>query len=262
MIVTWSQGDANYNMDENILVRLGDLISCHPWWHARARLAVALLQRFETPQSARILDVGCGWGSNLVALEKTGYEVVGLDISRQALERLDQPSRRLIECDITKPLPHDAEEYDVALALDVIEHLDDDAAAVKILGRLVKPGGLVIVSVPALPDLYSDYDKVQGHRQRYLPETLRKAFECSDLAIKQMLWWGAWMVPILRRQRGQVKTVSTESPSETYQRYLSLPPWPAPLLMQLAFQMEQNRTLQGKTQIGTSLFAIAQRNQL
>src|SRR5437870_1405673 len=101
MILTWSKGDADYNMDEAILVSLADIISRHPWWEARARIALQLLKRHNIHPPARILDAGCGWGSNLIALEEAGYQVVGLDISRQALERLDRPDRTLIECDLT-----------------------------------------------------------------------------------------------------------------------------------------------------------------
>ncbi len=83
----------------------------------------------------------------------------------------------------------------------MIEHLDDDRAAVSALGALVEPGGFLVVSVPALPEMYGEFDRVQGHRRRYLPETLRAAFEGSGLAIERLFWWGAWLVPTLRRQR-------------------------------------------------------------
>ena len=59
----------------------------------------------------------------------------------------------------------------------MIEHLDDDAAALASLGRLVRPGGTLIVSVPALPELFSEFDQVQGHRRRYQPDDLRAAFD-------------------------------------------------------------------------------------
>ena len=65
------------------------------------------------------------------------------------------------------------------LALDVIEHIDDDRAAVARLGSLARPGGIVIVSVPALPELFTEFDRIQGHRRRYLPETLRAAFAAA-----------------------------------------------------------------------------------
>ena len=120
-----------------------------------------------------ILDVGCGWGVTLEALEKSGYHVLGMDISRRTLESLDRPDRRLVEADLANPWQI-AAASDAVLALDVIEHLDDDRAAVARLEMLVRPGGVLIVSVPALPDLFSEFDAIQGHRRRYLPETLAR----------------------------------------------------------------------------------------
>ncbi|MSU57615.1 MAG: class I SAM-dependent methyltransferase [Pedosphaera sp.] len=258
MIVTWSQGRADNNMPENLLVDLADRVRRHPWWRARAKLALAMLQRNGFTPPSEILDAGCGWGTNLDALERAGYRVCGLDISRRMLERLDRPDRTLIEADLTQPLPSQVQPADGLLALDVIEHLDDDRAAVTRLAQLVKPGGLVVVSVPALPELFSRFDEVQGHRRRYVPETLHAAFAGSGLNIVSICWWGAWMVPVLRRTRragGDAK-----SQNRTYADYLRLPPWPAPWLMRVAYAWEHGRALDGKLKTGTSLFALARKS--
>ena len=260
MITTWSEGMADENMAESILVEQTGLIRRHPWWRARAALTLALLGRLGVRPPARVLDVGCGWGVTLEALERHGYRAVGLDISRRALKALDRPDRAMIEADLTKPLPEGVEPFDAVLALDVIEHLDDDQAAVARLGRLAVPGGAVVVSVPALPDLFTEFDAIQGHRRRYLPDTLRQAFADTGLAVEQVFWWGAWLVPALNRQRRHPRRASAgESASQTYSRYLRLPPWPVPWALRLAFALEQGRALAGKLSSGTSLFAVARR---
>jgi SAM-dependent methyltransferase len=153
-------------------------------------------------------------------------------------------------------LPEDAGLSDAVLALDVIEHLDDDRAALNRLGNMVRPGGLVIVSVPALPELWSGHDEVQGHRRRYLPATLREAFAGTKLDLQKVFWWGAWMVPVLRATRLR-KRPPLNDPAKAYARYLELPPWPGPLLMRAAFAWEHGRTLAGRLRSGTSLFAIS-----
>jgi len=148
------------------------------------------------------------------------------------------------------------------LALDVIEHLDDDRAALARLAAMARPGGVVVVSVPALPGLFTEFDAVQGHRRRYLPGTLRSAFEGSGLAVERIFWWGAWLVPMLRRQRARPRAVAGESPAEVYRRYLKLPPWPGPLILDLAFALERRRALDGRLKLGTSLFAVARKPNL
>ena len=259
MIARWSEGVADDNMAEAILVELGDRIHRHPWWQARTHLTLELLARMGIHPPSRILDAGCGWGTTLLGLERKGYQVVGADISRRALIELEKPGRELVELDLTQPLPDGIEPFDAVLALDVIEHLDDDRAAVARLGELARPGGLVVVSVPAVPELFTEFDAIQGHRRRYLMDGLRSAFDDTGLNVEQIFWWGSWMVPILKRSRGKPRSRPGESISEVYRRYLTLPPWPATLLFQAAFVLEEKRALEGKLRVGTSLFAVARR---
>jgi SAM-dependent methyltransferase len=259
MIESWSKGVADENMAEEILVDLAAIIRRHPWWQARAALTLGLLRRLGVVPPARVLDVGCGWGVTLDALEARGYTAVGMDISRRTLEKLDRPGRTLIEADLTQPLKHDGPGHDAVLALDVIEHIDDDHQAVRQLGTLVRAGGFVIISVPALPDMYSEFDAIQGHRRRYLPPTLREAFGDSGLRLERTFWWGRWLVPALRRQRSRTRSRPGESASEVYGRYLKLPPWPLGWVARVAFAMEQEKAIQGRLSLGTSLFAVGRR---
>ena len=232
----------------------------HPWWQARARLTIAVLERAGVHPPARVLDAGCGWGVTLEALERRGYKVTGLDVSRRVLDGLDCPDRELVVADLTQPLPGPVAAFDAVLALDVIEHLDDDRAAVARLGELARPrGGVVVVSVPARPDLFSEFDEVQGHRRRYLPDTLRSAFEGSGLELELVFWWGAWLEPILRRRQARRIALASESPAESYARYLRLPPWPGPWILRAGFAFEHSRALGQRLGSGTSLFAVARR---
>lgn len=257
MIATWSKGVADTHMPEEMVVATLEKARHHCWFHARSRIALSVLKEQRVSRTASVLDVGCGWGTNLQALEDAGYQATGLDISRRVLDALDRPGRFLIEADLNEEPPADAKLYDALFALDVIEHLDDDRSAVRRLAGLLRPGGLAVVSVPALPELFSDFDRIQGHRRRYLPETLRTAFDGSGLNILKIFWWGAWMVPVLRRMRGPSRKPGSDTSS--YAHYLRIPPWPVPQLMRLAFALEKQRALNGKLGTGTSLFAVARR---
>jgi SAM-dependent methyltransferase len=183
----------------------------------------------------------------------------GLDQSRVALEQLDRPGRTLIEADVNQSLARGTSRYDAVLALDLIEHLDDDALAVRQLATLLRPGGILIISVPALPDLFGEFDRVQGHRRRYLPNELRRAFTGSGLQIERILWWGRWLVPMLSHQRAALKARPGEQASEVYRRYLKLPPWPLTLPLTLLFRLEQGPALGGRLETGTSLFAVSRK---
>lgn len=258
MIETWSHGPADDNMPEAILVETLERVRRHPWWLARARLALAVLRAEGVAPSTSVIDVGCGWGVNLDALEAAGYPCVGLDISRQILQMIDQPKRRLVEADLNQPPPANRELFAGALLLDVIEHLDDDRGTIQRIAPLLQLGGKLIVSVPALPELFSEFDEIQGHRRRYLPETVRAAFAGTGFEVEKIFWWGAWMIPVLRgmRRKNADKKLAA---SKTYADYLRLPPWPAPWLMQCLYRWEHGRALRGQLRHGTSLFAVARR---
>jgi 2-polyprenyl-3-methyl-5-hydroxy-6-metoxy-1,4-benzoquinol methylase len=174
-------------MHEEIFIVLRDIVSRHPWWDARAKLILALLARLKLLPPASVLEAGCGWGTNLEALEAAGYQVTGLDVSRKILDQLDRPHRQLIEADLSRPMPDRLPTYDCVLALDVIEHIDDDRQAAWQLGRLLNPDGRAVVSVPALPELYSEFDEIQGHRRRYTAQSLRTCLEEASLVVEDML---------------------------------------------------------------------------
>ncbi len=257
-IEIWSRGDADTNMDQRILVRLGDRVRAHPWWRSRSELVRWLLRRERVLPPARVLDAGCGWGSTLLALESDGYRLTGSDISEQMLERLNAPERRLAVCDLTQITPVD-ETFEAVLAMDVIEHIDDDVAAARQLCRFLQPGGLLILSVPALPELYSEFDAIQGHRRRYTPETLRQTLEAAGFSGLRLVWWGQLIYYLIRHQRSQKKGLPNETPDQTYLRYLELPGYPLRWLMQAAFWLDRCLTRFGVCRKGTSLLAVARR---
>jgi SAM-dependent methyltransferase len=246
-------------MHDSLLVETLQRVRCHPWWQARARLAMAVLRNRGILPPAKVFDVGCGWGVNLLALESAGYDTIGLDVSRSILERIDRPNRRLIEADLTQELPTELEHAAAILVLDVIEHADDDQGFLRRAGQLLSPGGLAVVSVPARPDLFSEFDRIQGHRRRYLPESLGAAFVSTGLEVKQVFWWGGWMVPLFRLRAVNWSRNSGEA--KCYADYLRVPRWPIPSLMKLFYDWEQSRAISGKLKTGTSLFAIATRQQ-
>jgi len=255
LIQVLTEQSADDGMPEQMLTETLALVRKHPWWQARARMALAVLRANGIHPPKTIMDVGCGWGVNLDALEASGYKAVGMDISRNILQMIDRPTRHLLQVDLRKPVPGFQAKADALLLLDVIEHVDDDRQVTQHCGELLRPGGLGIVSVPARPDLFSAFDEIQGHRRRYLPDRLRAAFANTGLQVRQIFWWGQWMVPLLRR-RNKSSSADKAASARTYADYLRLPPWPGPLVMRLLYLWEQPRAIRGKLQTGTSLFAV------
>jgi hypothetical protein len=95
--------------------------------------------------------------------------------------------------------------------------------------------------------MFTEFDAIQRHRRRYLPETLRAAFADSGLRLERIFWWGQWLVPALRRHRARPRSRPGETPSEIYRHYLELPPWPLPWIARLAFLFEQSLALRASS---------------
>jgi SAM-dependent methyltransferase len=258
VITTWSEGAPGEGMPEEMLVETLELARAHPWWAARARLALTMLRAEGLGPPASIVDVGCGWGVNLQALESAGYRATGLDASRQILELIDRPGRDLVQADLTQRIPQDCGDYAGGLLLDVLEHLNDDRAALRGVAPLIRTGGTLIVSVPALPELFSEFDEVQGHRRRYTPESLRLAFENTGFRLKELHWWGAWMVPLMKLTRKRSRPFG-ESP-KPYAHYLRVPGWPLRWVMNGLYALEGSRPVLTRLRTGTSLLAVAARD--
>ncbi|HEV2998774.1 MAG TPA: class I SAM-dependent methyltransferase, partial [Solirubrobacteraceae bacterium] len=155
----------------------------HWWYRGRRRVLELVIARLGLPPGARILDAGCGSGRNMIELARHG-EVTGVEISdaSAALAR-DRHVGEVIEGSVLD-MPFDDGAFDLAVSLDVIEHLEDDREALRELRRVVAPGGALLVTVPAYQWLWSHHDEINHHHRRYNRRTLLAAasdagWECA-----------------------------------------------------------------------------------
>jgi 2-polyprenyl-3-methyl-5-hydroxy-6-metoxy-1,4-benzoquinol methylase len=169
----------------------------HFWMQWRHRVLVRTIKRAQTPLR-RGLEIGCGHGVARDMLERDlGIAVDGCDLNRTALE-MAKPSRgKLFVYNIFDEAPSLLGRYDVIFLLDVIEHIDDDAAFVVAALRHLRPGGLVVVNVPASVLFFSDYDRAAGHVRRYTAASLAKLLKRCGVETEAIHQWGLLMVPLL-----------------------------------------------------------------
>lgn len=142
------------------------------WYHGRRRTCQLLLRRHLGPSSERrVLDVGCGTAYSFGMLREFG-QVQGVEPSAEALAWCRQNGVEGVQQAQADALPFENETFDLVTALDVLEHLEDDGRAVREAYRVTRPGGWLLVHVPALPVLYGKHDQVAHHYRRYLKSTL------------------------------------------------------------------------------------------
>jgi SAM-dependent methyltransferase len=169
----------------------------HWWYRMRRDLLDDLIVRrgrFERPEPW-LLDLGCGTGGNGLVLGKHG-RAVGLDRAPEALRLAEErPYTLRVRHAVSGTLPFAARAFDGAVALDVIEHLDDDEAALRELGRVVRPGGLVVIFVPAYQLLWGYNDVFSHHRRRYTRSQLVSVLSRAGLEVEESGYFNALLFP-------------------------------------------------------------------
>jgi SAM-dependent methyltransferase len=154
--------------------------SFHWWFSVRRKILGDLLTSINISSKELAIDIGCGVGSNLNLLISKGIHTIGLDHSLYALtlvkRRLELP---LINGDLNK-LPLRSNSIGLIVAMDVLEHLENDANGISELYRVLKKGGNLILTVPAFKSLWGIQDVVTGHKKRYSKkEILTKLLQCG-----------------------------------------------------------------------------------
>ncbi len=176
------------------------------WYYAGKREIVRFwINRFHPPEPDDIL-VDCGAGTGIFADEmRAACRVLALDDHNESLQLLRQ---RLGDGNVRNgscadlPLPNSS--VDVLTALDVIEHVQDDSAALREFLRVLRPGGAAVITVPALMALWSDWDVTLRHFRRYSKRSLLKIFP-SEFEILHINYINVAILPIVfavRKWRG------------------------------------------------------------
>jgi SAM-dependent methyltransferase len=146
----------------------------HWWYRGRRKVLNAELDRLPLEPEARLLDAGCGSGRTLDELARYG-RVSGVDLSPDAVETARRRGHDDVRVARVEELPFADATFDVVTCLDVVEHTPDDRAALAELRRVTRPGGLLLVTVPAYQALWSWHDEVHRHFRRYDSSSLRAA---------------------------------------------------------------------------------------
>lgn len=194
------------------------------WWYRARRALVTQMLAGELPPAARVIDVGCGTGDNLAALDAAaGGPVVGVELSPYAIRHAPRSPQGAVRVGVARAehLPFPDACADLVTSMDVIEHLDDDAALAD-YHRVLRPGGKLLLTVPAYQWLWSDHDVWAAHRRRYSRRSLVGAVERAGFRPRRVTYFNSFLVPpaaVLRRTparhlvKGEQDEVGAASPT-------------------------------------------------
>jgi SAM-dependent methyltransferase len=179
---------------------LASIESKHFWFRARNRVIATLTEQItkDWPNGYRVLEVGCGTGNVLCALERAcpRGKVVGMDLFAEGLAfARTRTSCPLVQGNLEQPAF--GMHFDLIGAFDVVEHLSDDLQVFHSLHSMLKPGGMLLLTVPAHQSLWSYFDEASHHCRRYEPADLRGKLNRAGYEIDFLSQFMASIYPLM-----------------------------------------------------------------
>lgn len=199
-------------MEAEVFSRMARLESRHWWFCARRRILKTMLDHFRPRgEVLEILEAGCGTGGNLPMLSEYG-NLYAFELDPLALEIARSRGFVVEQGFLPDQIPFSDKQFDLILLLDVLEHVEADESSLEALRALLKPGGRLILTVPALPLLWSAHDDHHHHFRRYSRKTLRKEAHAAGLQVRLLSYFNCFLFPAVALIRvGKKVSHSTRS---------------------------------------------------
>ncbi|MBI5132496.1 MAG: class I SAM-dependent methyltransferase [Rhodopseudomonas palustris] len=190
-------------MDTQTVAVEAEVEATHWWFVQRRNLFAAEIDRLGLSRQAAILDVGTGTGANLRLLGRLGYtNVAGIDPSPDAIRFCAEKGLGNVTQGSACAIPFPDATFDLVMATDVIEHIDDDALALREAARVLRPSGILLLTVPTFQSLWGVQDDRSHHKRRYRIEQLLERVEQTPLDVERSYYFNYLLfVPILLARR-------------------------------------------------------------
>jgi SAM-dependent methyltransferase len=241
-------------MDAAVFERMAQSDADHWWFTARRQILETVLRRIvQPPKDAEILEVGCGTGHNLEMLGRFGrVQATELDDWARDLstKRLGRPVQRAALPDLSM---FDRDSFDLVALLDVLEHVEDDDGSLRAIFQLLKPGGKLLVTVPANPWMWSAHDVAHHHHRRYRKREIKQLAVAAGYEIDLLSPFNSFLFPVAAAARIAGKIARKESADD------AAPPAPVNRLLRTIFAAEAPVIGRVPLPFGVSLIAVLRR---
>jgi SAM-dependent methyltransferase len=247
----------------------------HWWYRGRRKIVCDELAQLPTGPTVRVLDAGCGSGRLLDELRDYGH-VTGLDLNPDSVEIARSRGHADVVQGPVEQLPWPDETFDLVISLDMVEHTPDDRVTLRELHRVTKPGGVFLMTVPALRALWSSHDVFNNHHRRYDRRMMRALAADTGWTIDRMTYFNSLLLPpaaavrLLQRLRhrdvvaggnGNGDVTNTSQHGRHASDVELTPPWMSPML-ELPMKLEAKWLDHGRRTLpaGLSLLAVLRRS--
>ena len=245
-------------VDETLLLSFAEIERTHWWFVVRRRIVEDAIDSLRLPETSGMLEVGCGTGGMLDSLTATfpSANVRGVEPSSAAADVAVSRGCH-VHLGTFDTLPAENESIDLLIALDVLEHCEDDVAAAREAARVLASHGRFVLTVPALQSLWSPHDEDNHHYRRYSAATLRNALEAAGLEVERLTYFNSLLLPVayvtrwIGRATGSNKTAG-----------VSLPPKLVNHILKSVFALEVAALRHVDLPIGMSLLAVVRAKEV
>jgi SAM-dependent methyltransferase len=228
----------------------------HWWYRGRRRIVRAELDALKMTPGSRLLDAGCGSGHTLDLLSAYG-DSVGIDPDDESVARTVARGHRALVAALPS-LPFEDGAFTATTCLDVLEHIEDDHAALAELRRVTAPGGALLVTVPAYEALWSSHDVANEHVRRYRARTLRALAGRVGVGVERLTYFNSLLLPAAAAVR-LAERARRHAPARS--SHLALTPPSLNTALELPLRVEAALLRTGaRLPAGLSLLAVLRRD--
>lgn len=240
-------------MERQVYARMAALEDQHWWFLGRRRILSEILDRLvRLPAGSDILEAGCGTGGNLAMLAKFG-RVSGFEPDEEAREHASTKGNFDIRVGrLPNDVPFGSQSFDLTVAFDVLEHVDDDLGSLKALRESLRPGGWLLVTVPAFPFLWSAHDETHEHKRRYVKSDLVERAQEAGFTPVYTSYYNSLLFPVIVAIRQFKKLFGIHHGDDE-----SLPSPTLNRLLAILFESERHLLVRMTLPVGVSLLLLA-----
>jgi SAM-dependent methyltransferase len=236
---------------------MAEVEDAHWWFASRRALVDRMLDRLGLSPDASILEPGCGTGGNFPMLARRG-KVFAIDADESAIGFAQARGlAHVARGSLPDQIPFGDQPFDLVLMTDVLEHLDDQAGALRALRRRLRPAGWLLLTVPAMPWLWSDHDVTHHHRRRYVASELSSLLTAAEFEVTYLSYYNFLLFPIIAGARILQRLRQPDRVGANGRHDLAMPPHAINSILQSIFSSERYLVGRARIPFGVSLIALA-----